>query len=119
MESEDDFMNTFLDLLILVVMVLAAVSFVAVVLMFLVKNKIVKRICLYLVAALGIYMGYVGLRILWPMFLGQSIIAVLAAMAAIGSVVFERLSRGNKKLFLTAQLVATAALLVGMFNAFA
>ena len=73
-------MNTSLDLLILVVMVLAAVSLVAMVLMFLVKNKVVKRICLYLVAALGIYVGYVGLRILWPMFLGQSVIAVLVAM---------------------------------------
>ena len=110
-------MNTFLDLLILVVMVLTAVSLVAVVLMFLVKNKVVKRICLYLVAALGVYMGYVGLRILWPMFLGQSVIAVLAAMTAIGSVVLERLSRGNRKLFLIAQILATAALVVGMINA--
>ena len=111
-------MNTFLDLLILVVMVLAAVSLVAMVLMFLVKNKVVKRICLYLVAGLGIYVGYVGLRILWPMFPGQSLIAVLVAMTAIGSVVLERLSRNNKKLFLTAQILASAALFVGMLNAF-
>ena len=62
-ESEDLFMVTFLDLLVVVVMVLCAVSLVAMALMFLVKNKKVKRICLYLVAALGIYMGYVGYEI--------------------------------------------------------
>ena len=111
-------MNTSLDLLILVVMVLAAVSLVAMVLMFLVKNKVVKRICLYLVAALGIYVGYVGLRILWPMFLGQSVIAVLVAMIAIGSVVLERLGCNHRKLFLIAQILASAALLVGMLTAF-
>ena len=56
-----------------------------------------------------------------PLFLDVMVgpmIAVLAAMASIGSVVLERLSRDNKKLFLTAQIMASAALLVGMFNAF-
>lgn len=111
-------MNTFLDLLLLVVMVLAAVSLVAMVLMFLVRNKIVKRICLYLVATLSVYVAYVGLRILWPMFMGQSMIALLAGLTGIGSVVMERLSRGNKKLFLTAQILGSAALFVGILNAF-
>lgn len=111
-------MNTFLDLLILFVMVFAAVSLVAMLLMFLVKNKVVKRICLYLVAALGIFVGCVGLRILWPNFLGQSGVAVLTVLAAVGSVVLERLSRDSGKRFLTAQILATAALVVGLFNAF-
>lgn len=111
-------MNTFLDLLIVVVLALAAVSLVAMVLMFLVKNKTVKRICLYLVAALGIYMGYVGLQILWPGFVGQCAIAVLGALTSIGAMVLERLSRDNHKKFLLAQIMASAALIVGMLNAF-
>lgn len=111
-------MNTFLDLLIVVVLALMAVSLVAVTLMFLVKNKTVKRVCLYLAAALGVYMGYVGLRIMWPMFLGKAVLAVLLALVGIGAVVLERLGKDNKKLFLTARIAASAALILGMFNAF-
>ena len=93
-------MVTFLDLLVVVVMALCAVSLVAMALMFLVKNKKVKRICLYLVAALGVYMGYVGFRIMWVKSLAQTGLAVALALAAIGAVVLERLSKGSEKKFL-------------------
>ena len=102
-------MTTFLDLLIVVVLALTAVSLVAMVLMFLVKNRTVKRVCLYLVAALGIYMGYVGLRIMWINSTGQSILAVLMALTAIGAIVLERFSRDNRKKFLIAQVMASTA----------
>lgn len=111
-------MVTFLDLLVVVVMVLCAVSLVAIALMFLVKNKKVKRICLYLVAALGIYMGYVGLRIMWVNSIAQSALAVALALAAIGAIVLERLSKGSGKKFLFSQVLASASLVIGMFNAF-
>ena len=111
-------MVTFLDLLIVVVMALAAVSLVAMALMFLVKNKKVKRVCLYLVAALGVYMGYVGFRIMWVNSLAQTGLAVALALAAIGAVVLERLSKGSEKKFLLAQALASASLVTGMFNAF-
>ena len=111
-------MITYLDLLVLVVMAMVAVSLVAVVLMFLVKNKKVKRICLYLAAALSLYVGYVGLRILWPMFLGQSVVAILAALTGIGAVVLERLSKDTDKKLLTAQILASASLVIGLVNAF-
>ena len=88
------------------------------VLMFLVKNRKVSRVCLWIVAALGIYMGYVGLRIMWVNSLAQSAMAVMMALTAIGSIVLERLSRDNYKMYLTAQIMASAALIVGMFNAF-
>lgn len=107
-------MTTYLDLLIVVVLALAAVSLVAMTLQFLVKNRTVKRICLYIVSALGIYMGYVGCRILWPGFAGQAALAVLAALVSVGAVVLER-RRGK---LLTAQIMASAALIVGMLNAF-
>lgn len=117
-ESEDYLMDTFLDLLFVVVLTLAAVSLVAMVLMFLVKNRTVKRVCLYLVAALSIYMGYVGLRILWPGFPGQCIIAVLVALTGIGALALERLGRNSRKKFLLAQIMASLALITGMLNAF-
>ena len=90
-------MVTFLDLLVVVVMVLCAVSLVAMALMFLVKNKKVKRICLYLVAALGVYMGYVGFRIMWINSAAHAAFAVALALAAIGAVVLERLCKGSDK----------------------
>ena len=111
-------MVTFLDLLVVVVMVLCAVSLVAMALMFLVRSKKVKRICLYLVAALGVYMGYVGLRIMWINSAAQSAFAVAMALAAIGAVVLERLSKGSEKKFLLAQVLASGSLVIGMFNAF-
>ena len=111
-------MVTFLDLLVVVVMVLCAVSLVAMALMFLVKNKRVKRICLYLVASLGVYMGYVGFRIMWVNSLVQTGLAVVLALAAIGAVVLERLSKGSEKKFLLAQVLASGSLVMGMFNAF-
>ena len=111
-------MVTFLDLLVVVVMVLCAVSLVAMALMFLVKNKKVKQICLYLVAALGVYMGYVGFRIMWVNSLAQTGLAVVMALTAIGAVVLERLSKDSEKKFRMAQVLASAALVIGMFNAF-
>ena len=111
-------MVTFLDLLVVVVMVLCASSLVAMALMFLVKNKKVKRVCLYLVAALGVYMGYVGFRILWINSAAQSALAVALALAAIGAVVLERLSKGSEKKFLLSQILASGSLVIGMFNAF-
>ena len=111
-------MVTFLDLLVVIVMVLCAVNLVAMALMFLVKNKKVKQICLYLVAALGVYMGYVGFRIMWINSAAQSAFAVALALAAIGAVVLERLSRGSEKKFLLSQVLASGSLVIGMFNAF-
>ena len=111
-------MTTFLDLLIVVVLALFAVSLVATVLMFLVKNRTVKRVCLYLVAALGIYMGYVGLRIMWVNSLAQSLLAVLMALTAVSALVLERRSKGSVRKLLIAEIMASAALFVGMFNAF-
>ena len=111
-------MTTFLDLLIVVALALTAVSLVAMALMFLVKNRTVKRVCLYLVAALGIYMGYVGLDILWPNFLGQAIIAGLVILISIGAIVLERLRENSNKGLLAAEVMASAALIVGMLNVF-
>ena len=111
-------MITFLDLLVVVVMVLSAVSLVAMALMFLVRSKRVKRVCLYLVAALGVYMGYVGFRIMWVNSLAQTGLAVALALAAIGAVVLERLSKGSEQKFRLAQILASASLVIGLFNAF-
>ena len=112
-------MLTSLDFLILIVMALVAVSLVAMVLMFLIKNSKVRRVCLYLVAALGIYVSCVGLRLLWPNFMGQVFVAVLTLLISLAAIVLERLSKNNNKRFLAARLMASAALLASLINAFA
>ena len=111
-------MFTFLDLLIVVVLALAAVSLVSMVLMFLVKNRKVSRVCLWIGAVLGIYMGYVGVRIMWINSASRSALAVLMGLTAFASIVLERLSRDNPKACLTAKIMASAALVVGIVNAF-
>lgn len=111
-------MLTSLDLLVIVVMALAALSLVATVLMFLVKNRKVRQVCLWITAALGIYVAYAGLRINWGMFPVQMVIALLTGLAAIGAFVLERVSKGSGKLFLVARIIGAAALIFGMINAF-
>jgi len=40
------------------------------------------------------------------------------ALTAIGAIVLERFSRDNRKKYLTARVMASVSLIVGMFNAF-
>lgn len=111
-------MFTFLDLLIVVAMALMAASFLALVLMFLVKNKTVQRVCLYIVIALGIYIGTVGFRINWLGFEFQAGLAIALALVGIGALVLERLKKHDDKMFLLSRVLAAAALVVGLANAF-
>lgn len=110
-------MFTFLDLLIVVSMALIAASLLAVAVMFLVKNEKVRRICLWITAALGVYIGYVGVRINWMGFDVQAIAAVLLALVGIAAVVLERVKKDDQTMFLTARIMAAAALVGGVINA--
>lgn len=110
-------MITFLDLLIIVSMVLIAASFLSVVLMFLIRNKTVQRVCFYIAVALGLYIGYVGVQINWPGFFCQAILAVVLALVAVSALLLERIKKGNDKMFLYARIAAAAALIIGTVNA--
>lgn len=110
-------MITFLDLLIIVSMVLIAGSLLSVVLMFLVKNRKVRQVCLWIAAALGVYVAYVGLRINWPEFYGQAVLAAAMGLVSAGSVVLSLARRDNERVFLAARIAAAAALVIGVVNA--
>jgi len=110
-------MFTFLDLLVVVSMALIAAAVLCVVLMFLVKSKRFQRVCLYITAALGIYIAYVGVRINWLDFYHQAVMAVVLALVGIGAVVLERVKKDNEKMFLVARIAAAAALILGTVNA--
>lgn len=111
-------MFTYLDLTIVVVMALAAAAIVSLALMFLTKSKTAQRVCFYIVAALGAYIGTVGFRINWLGFDFQAGLAVVLALMGIGAVVLERIKKNDDKMFLTCRIMAAAALVVGMANAF-
>lgn len=111
-------MFTYLDLLIVVVMALAAAGLLALVLMFLIKNRTAQRVCFYIVALLGVYIGTVGFRINWPGFIIQVGLAVVLALVCAGAVVLERLKKDDERMFLLARILATVGLAAGMANAF-
>jgi len=113
-------MLTSLDWLIIVFMGLMGATLLSVILMFVLKNKKAQAVCLYVTAALGLFLAYVGISIGSGMFLGQMTVGVLVGMASIASVVLGIVAQKthNEKLFLIARIVAAAALTVGMANAF-
>lgn len=110
-------MITFLDLLIIVSMVFIAASFLTLVLMFLIRNKKVQRVCFYIAIALSLYIGYVGIRINWLGFTGQAALAAVFALAGIGALVLERVKKNDDKMFLYARIAAAVALILGTANA--
>ena len=111
-------MLNFLDLLVIVFMVLAAASLLALCLMFLVRNPRIKKVCFYIVAALGIYAGSIGIRTGTFLFPTQTAVGVIAAAVSIAAIVLVIVSKGEEKKFKIARLMAAAALLVGIASAF-
>lgn len=110
-------MITFLDLLIIVSLVLIAASFLSVVLMFLIRNKKVQRVCFYITVALSLYIGYVGIRINWLGFEIQAVLAAIMAFVSVGAFVLSLVKRKDDKMFLIARIAAAAALVLGTVNA--
>lgn len=110
-------MGTFLDLLIIVSMVLIASGLLSLVLMFLVKNQKIQRVCFYIAVALSLYAGYVGVQINWLDFGGQAVLAVVLALVSVGALVLERIKKSDDKMFLCARIAASAALVAGIVNA--
>lgn len=72
-----------------------------------------RRWPLYAAAGLGLYLGYVGLRINAPGFPVQCILAVALALAGVTAVVLERRDMGK-----VSRTLAALSVLGGMMNAF-
>lgn len=107
-----------LDLLVIVFMVLATGGLLSLCLMFLARNVRVKKICFYIVAVLGMYTGYIGIRIGSGLFPVQTVIGAIVAVISIASIILTVIDRNNKKKFKIAQFIVTTGLVVGMINAF-
>jgi len=111
-------MMTSLDLLVIVFMAMAAVSLLALCLMFMVRNPQIKKVCFYIVSALGIYAGSVGISIGNFMFPVQTVVGAIVAVVSIAAIALVVLSKGDQKKYRIARLAAAAALIVGIMNAF-
>lgn len=109
-------MFTFLDLLVVVFMVLGALSLLSVLLLFLVRNEKVKKVCFFVTAVLGIYIGTVSARIMWLDAPVQMVLGILFSLVSIAAVVLELRAKDNAKLHKIAHIVAAASLVVGMIN---
>jgi len=107
-----------LDLLVIVFMVLVAVSMLALSLMFLVRKMKVKKMCFYLVVALGVYVSSVSCRIFSVMFPLQMGLGVLLGAVSIAALVLERVSKGDLKKFRIASIMSAVSLVAGAINAF-
>ena len=112
-------MLTSLDWLVIVFMGLAAVSLLALCLMFLIKNKTLKTVCFYIVAALGLYVSYVALYIgLGGWFVGQIFFGALAALMSVGAIILKLVGKNSERLQKIASILAAVALVVGFAGAF-
>ena len=112
-------MFTSLDLLIVVFMIVAGLILVSLALMFLIKNKTVKRICFYAILALSAYLAYGGLRIgITGQFITQIVLGVLVILMGIAALVLERVFKNNDKYFLATRILSSVALVLGFANAF-
>lgn len=110
-------MLTSLDWLVIAFMGFAAAALLSLCLMFLLRNQTARRVCVYVVSALALCLGGIGILIGGVMFPEQSAAGVIAILMGIGAVVLERLSRGGEKMLLYSRLLAAAALILGFASA--
>lgn len=111
-------MVTFLDLMVMVFMVLAAGGALALCMMFLARRPRIKQVCLYVAAALGVYVCTVSVRIAGSMFPEQMIAGLVLGLGSVAAVVLERMSKGDEKKQKIARILAAASLVLGLANAF-
>ncbi len=112
-------MLTSLDLLVIVFMVLAVLTLLAVSLMFLIRNKIAKYVFFCITTVLGLFVSLIAFLIGFSGFFQiQMAVSLLTAVVGIGAVVLAIVGRKHKALFLIARLASIAVLVVGFFNAF-
>ena len=115
-EREDFNMFNSLDLLVIVFVVLTAATLLSGCLMFLMRNRSVRRVCFYIVSVLGIYLGSVGAYIGFGMFPLQTLIGIAAILACIGAIVLERVKKNDDKMFLIVRIVSAVSLVIALFN---
>lgn len=109
---------TFLDLLVIVGGGLCGAGVLTLAAMLLLKNQRARRVCLYIAAALGLYLGYVGFRVNALGYGSGSVLAIALALVGVGAVVLDWTQRKHQSRQYIPQAMAAASLVGGMMNAF-
>lgn len=107
-----------LDLLVIVVMALAAAGLVALVLMFALRHEKAKKVFFYITAALGVYLSYVAIRIMRLAFPVQLGLGIALGLTAIAAMVLYAKGKELPKLRNAATVMAAVSLVAGFINAF-
>jgi len=111
-------MFTYLDLLIVVFMSLIALALLSVCLLFLLKNKIAKRIFFYVTLVIGLYASWVAIAIgSGGGFIFQMDLGILTAIVCVSTFVFERIKGKDEKKLRIAYIIAAVTMIVALFNA--
>lgn len=111
-------MFTSLDWLVIVFWALVVVGLLAMGLMFFVRKPLVQNVCFFVAAALGIYLGSVGIRIGGSSFPTQTAVGVLVVIVSIVAVALCVWAKSDEKKLRYARLLVSAALILGILNAF-
>lgn len=110
-------MPTALDYLVILFLVLSTLSLLAIAVMFLVKQPLIKRICLLLLAVTGLYLSAMGIYIGRFVFLGQTLASIVLGIAAIVAVALEFWGKSEKTSRI-ARILVTASAVLGVVAAF-
>lgn len=106
-----------LDLLIIVFLAVAVTGLLALCLLFLSRKPLVRRISTFALAGLSLFLAYGGLYIGLTGFPVQAAVAVIAAIAAVSSVVLE-LAGKNEKSGKLSRIFSAAGVVLGLAAAF-
>ena len=106
-----------LDLLIVVFLTTAVIGLLALVLLFLSKKPLVRRISLFLLAGLSLFLSYGGVYIGLAGFPVQVAAAVLGGLAAIASVAVELIGKSEQSGKLS-RILSAAGLVLSTAAAF-
>lgn len=107
-----------MDLLVVVFMTLIALTVLSIVLLFLLKNGIAKRVFFYLALALGLFASWGAISIgLIGSFIIQLVLGIATAVTCVGLGVLSVIKRKDERVFFFAKTLAAVTLVVALFNA--
>lgn len=106
-----------LDLLVIVFLAVCGAGLLAACLLFLSKKPLFRRICLFVLAGLSLFLAYGGAYIGLSGFPFQFAVAVIAGLAAVASVVLE-LAGKSEASSKWARILSAAGLVLGLAAAF-
>lgn len=107
-----------MDLLVVVFMTLIALTVLSIVLLFLLKNGIAKRVFFYLALALGLFASWGAISIgLIGSFIIQLVLGIATAVICVGLGVLSVIKRKDERVFFFAKTLAAVTLVVALFNA--